>query len=88
VTKIVIGLKNGDTALLIDYTVRDNIISLTKDGIEETDLIGATNLWDMEHAKRILKTIQDNREKFYEPEWVDSLCVFEVEVEARKKKYE
>lgn len=83
--KIVIGPKEGDVALYIEYIIKDNQITLAKDGVEETNLIEATNLWDMVHANAVLKTLQNNRDKFYEPSWVDTLCIFEVEIEARKK---
>lgn len=84
-TKIVIGPKNGDVALYIEHSIKDNQIILAKNGVEETNLVEATNLWDMEHAKAMLKTLQNNRDEFYEPSWVDTLSIFEVEIEARKK---
>jgi hypothetical protein len=83
--KIVIGPKTKDIALYIEHTIKDNQIILAKDGVEETNLVEATNLWDMEHANAVLKTLQNNRDKFYEPGWVDTLYIFEVEIEARKK---
>ena len=83
--KIVIGTKKDNTALYIDYTIKDNKITLAKDGVEETNFVEATNLWDMEHANAVLKTLQNNRDKFYDPNWVDTLYIFEVEIEARKK---
>lgn len=84
-TKIVIGPKTNDLALYIEHTIKDNQIILAKNGVWETNLIEATNLWDMKHASAMLKTLQNNRDKFYEPDWVDTLSIFEVEIEGRKK---
>ena len=84
-TKIVICPKTKDLALYIEHTIRDNKIILAKDGVEETNFVEATNLWDLEHANAVLKTLRNNRDKFYDPSWVDTLYIFEVEIEARKK---
>lgn len=84
-TKIIIGVKSKDIGLFVEHSIKGNQITLIKDGVEETSLVEATNFWDLEHAKNVLKTLQKNRSKFYDPSWIDTLVIYEVEIKAEKK---
>jgi hypothetical protein len=83
--KVVIGPKDTDKYIYIDYSVKDNQITLEKDGVEEVPIFEATNMWDKEHAFRVLEVIKKHRKEFDEPEWVDSLTVYEIETKIIKK---